>query len=358
MANFLGSLISGRSYLGVDIGTTSIKAVEIEKSAGLPKLVNYGILESFGHLKRLNDAIQTSSLKPVARDIAGILTLLLEKANFRTKEAIVSIPAFSAFVTFLEIPKMPNADTLRTLQFQIPRYIPLSPDEMSLDWMKVGEYEDEKGLIKQKILLTAVPNEKVAVYRDLFRLAGLKLKFLEVESLSLIRSVAAHQKEPILIVDIGSRSTNIIVTENGFFEGGAQTDFASASLSQGIANGLGINIARADELKKQKGLLVKAEEQELSTLMLPFLDAIITEARRVKDSYEKSKNKRIEAVILSGGGSKLLGIAEYLENQFGVPVSLGNPFLRVTAPQEIEIVLRDLSPLLGVAIGLGIKEFV
>jgi type IV pilus assembly protein PilM len=358
MLDYFKSLLGAGSCLGVDIGTTSVKMAEIGMKSGKPTLLNYGILETHGHLKRLNDAIQTSSLQIESKETAELLRELVSKAGFKATEVIASLPAFSAFVTLLEFPTMSEADMKKALKFQIPQYIPLSPEEMNIDWLKIGDIEDEKGIIKQQILLISVPNDRIRRYQEIFKLANLRLKMLEVETLSLVRVLSADVAEPALIVDIGSRSTNIIITEKGSLRHSAQTEFAGASLTQAVANGLGIDAKRAEEIKKQRGLLVRGAEYELSTLTLPYLDAIIGEVRRVKASFEKNPNAKISQVILAGGGANLLGIDRYFEEQLGLKTSIGNPFERVGFSPQLELFIKELGPLLGVAIGLGTKEFI
>ena len=358
MFDFLSSIFSPRSYLGVDIGTTSIKIVEIEKGRGKPELKNYGILESHGHLERVNDAIYTSSLKMADKETAELLKIILSSSKFKTKNAVASIPSFSSFITFMEIPQMPAADTAKALQFQIRQYIPLPSSDVAIDWLKIGEKEDQRGFIRQQIILIAVPNEQLFKYREIFKLAGLRLMALEVESLSLVRSLVAGDQTLTLLVDIGGRSTSIMIVDKGTLRHGSHTDFAGASLTQAIANGLQINVRRAEDLKRRKGLVAKGGEYELSTLTSFYLDAIINEVKRAKEIAENNQEIKLERIILAGGGANLPGIGQYFESQIGLPTVIGNSFLTLKYPDQIEPIAKELGSTLGVAIGLGIREFV
>lgn len=351
------SLIGAQSYLGVDIGTTSIKIAEISKGKKHPKLQNYGILENCGHLERLNDAIQTSGLKIAEKETAELLKLLLEKSKIKSKEALASISSFSAFVTLLKIPEMSEIDMEKTMPFQIKQQIPLPLQEVAIEWLKVGEKESQSGISEQQILVISIPNEIILRYRNIFKLAGLKLRVLEMESLSLIRALIAD-KAPTLLVDIGGCSTNIAVVENGFLKYSIHTNFAGGSLTRAIANGLNIDVKRAEELKKYKGIASDKGEYELSTLTFLFLDALINEIKRVKTLYEKDQLSKIEKIILAGGGANLLGIKKYFEEQINLPITIGDPFLKIEIPVKIEPLIKELGPGLSVAIGLGIKEFI
>lgn len=353
----LSKFIGSKSYLGIDIGTTSIKAVEISQGKTKPELKNYGMLENHGHLERLNNAIQTSSLKISETDAAELLKVLLKSCNFKTDQVIASIPSFAAFITLLEIPQMSDVEITASMKYQLSQYIPLPVSEVTIDWVKVGERQDEQGFIKEQILLISMPNEIIKKFANIFKLAGLKLRALEVESLSLLRSINFEDDVATLFVDIGARSTNIVVAEQKALKYNYQTDFASANLTQVLAGGLGLNMKRAEKIKKEKGLM-DSRGSEISTLMMPFLDAIINDIKRVNNKYEQNFSSKIQKIVLSGGGSKLLGIDNYFASQFNLPVSIINPFLKVDYPQSIEPLIRDLGPSFSLAIGLGIKEFI
>ena len=94
--NFLESIFGSNAYLGIDIGTTSIKVIELVKTKGLPFLRNYGFLESYGHLERPNNAIQTSSLKMLENETVDLLRLMVKHTKSNSKNAIASLPSFSA----------------------------------------------------------------------------------------------------------------------------------------------------------------------------------------------------------------------------------------------------------------------
>lgn len=354
MFNFFKSYLGMSSILGVDIGTAAIKIVEIERTSSLPKLINYGILKSNTHLERPNSAIQNSALKIAEKETAELLKTLIKEAGFKGNEAIASIPVFSVFIALLEMPQMPEADIAKAMAFQIKQHIPLPISEVAIDWLKVGDKETEEG-IKQQILLISIPNEIIKRYQNIFKMAGLKLKALEIESLSLARALVGNDSTPTLLIDIGAFSTNIMVIDQSFVKLNVFSDIAGISLTNAIANGLGINAKRAEELKKQKGLKAEKAEYELSTLPLPYLDAIIGEAIRTKNKFEKEQGKKIEKIFLAGGGANLEGIEEYFTKQMGTPVSTGSSLSVLNFKPEIEALAKQLGPELAVAVGLAIK---
>ena len=354
--NFFQKTFS-RSVLGVDIGTTSIKIAEIKPGRDRPEVLNYALLESSGYLARANQALQTSTLKIFESDVVDLLKTALREMRPGATDVVASLAPFSVFTTVLDFPMMDPKEVEQAMAYQAKQYIPLPLSEVALDWMKVGEYTDDKGFAHQKLLLISVPTEQIRRYQEMFEKAGLALRELEIESLSLAR-IFGGDPTPTIVVDIGSRSTNIVFLEAGNLVWNAQSDFAAASLTQALATSLNVNPLRAEELKRERGIIGTGPNYELSTIMLPFLDAILEAVRKAQFAYQEQfpSGKPAERVVLSGGGANLLGIEAYFSREFKVPIVKANPFSQFAYPQEMEPVVPELNPVMSVALGLGLKS--
>jgi type IV pilus assembly protein PilM len=359
MLDFLKKIIPGpSSFLGVDIGTTSIKIVELSRSKTNPVLINYATLESYGHFERANNVIQANALKISETEVTALLRTMLKQVRFSAKAAIASIPSFASFITLIEMPSMSQDETEKAMTFQIRQSVPLPLSEIAVDWIRVGEKTDENGFSKQQILLIAIPNETISRYKKVFKNVGLSLKALEIENLAFTRAIIGGDKTPTLVVDMGAHSTNISIVDQGFLKHNTQIDYAGDTLTQAIAKGLGISYKRAEELKKQRGIIGGVGEYELSTLELPFVDVIINGVRKVKDDFEANSGSTIQRCLLIGGSANLIGIDKYFENQLGLATVLGNGLLFVSVPPQLNVVVKELQTRFATAIGLAIKNFV
>lgn len=351
------SLSKPKSVLGIDIGTVSIKVAELARGKNTLELLNYAILETKEYLDRGNEAIQTSSLMIDEKRTVGLMRTLLAEMKPRATTAILGIPAFTSFVTPLEMPILSAEETKNALLFQARQYIPMPISEVSIDWVKVQEFEMKKGERRQLILLIGIPNEVIRRYTQIMKDLGLRLVAFEIEGLAEVRSLLKGEKGITLLVDFGAESTNILVSRDGSLEYAKQIDYGSVSLTQAIARSLDITSYRAEDLKKRKGLLARGGETELSTLVLPFLDVILNEIGRVRDIYEHRYEAKIQNIMLVGAGANLLGINDYIGRKMNLRVSEPLPFTRVRTPQTIEQFLKELSRTLPVAIGLGERYF-
>ena len=346
------------AYLGVDIGTTSIKAVEVRGGKDRPRVTNYGILESSSYLARANQALQTSGLKLFESGTTDLLKTLLKQMGPTVKDVVASLAPFSVFTVALDFPQMDAKDVEKAMVYQAKQYVPLPLSEVALDWLKIGEYTDDAGAMHQKIVLIAVPQEQIKKYQRMFKAAGLSLKALEIESLSIAR-VFGDDPTPTIVVDIGSRSTNIVFAEGGRYVWSVQCDFASASLTQALSESLSINPLRAEELKKERGIIGTGPNHELSTIMLPVVDAIISEVRKAQYTFAQqfSVARKPERVLLSGGGASLLGLVPYFEREMGLPTAKAAPFSRFEYDPAMEPLAVELNPTMSIALGLAMKGF-
>jgi type IV pilus assembly protein PilM len=346
------------SYLGVDIGTTSIKVAEVKNGDERPGLVNYGVLESSGYLARENQALQTSSLKIFESEIVDLLKTVVREMKTSTKDVVASLPLFSAFVSVLDFPRMEAQEIERAIIYQAKQYVPLPLSEVALDWLKVAEFEDEKGFFHQKVLLISVPQAQIKKYQAMFLSAGLTLRTLEIESLSMAR-ILGGDPTPTMVIDIGSRSTNVIFLEKGNLIWATQSDYGGSSLTQALSSSLNINPLRAEELKKERGILGTGPSYELSTIMLPFMDVILNEVRKAQFLYGEQfpSLQKPERIVLAGGGANLLGIEPYVEHALGIPTVKIAPFSRFSYPPAMEPLTSELNAVMPIALGLGIKEF-
>jgi type IV pilus assembly protein PilM len=350
------ALFGKNTFLTVDIGTTSIKVGEFKRGLDKPELINYGILNSKAYLDGSGDAIQTSSfrmLEPVAQNF---LKKLLKRMQTKTRNAVVSLPAFHSFSTLIDIPKMSKEETEKAIPYQSRQYIPAPISTVQIDWSPVGEKKDAEGNIMQQVFLVSTSNSIVEKYNRVFKSAGLQIKSYEPETVSLVRAITKGEPDPILIVDIGSRSTSISVGENGFLKFSAQTDFSGGSLTQVLATGLDITLNRAEDLKIQKGISATGGSEGLSTLMTPMLDAIINEAARAANSFEESYKKSVKRAVLSGGTGRLKGIRDYFSKNLGMPVELADPFGKISYPESLRSLTGELSTKLSVVIGLALDH--
>ena len=352
--------VKSRGNLGVDIGTSSIKVVELEKRSGRFVLVNYGIFEmkASGPSSKQDEGWQ-SILKLSDQEIASGIKELIKKGDIRSNEVVASIPSFSTFSTVIEMPYISNEDLARALPFEAKKYVPIPLDEVVLDWSIVGVVDDRINDKEQpsvvEVFLAAVPKEETVRYQNIMKASGLKMGALELENSALIRALLGNDLSSSVIVNIGGRSTSIIIVNKSYERVSHNYEIGGFEITKAISQSLNISLEKAEELKRKFGLK-KTEDNIINDSMVSLIDMMVFETRKTISNYEETKKEKISNILLIGGLTNMPGFVNYFQEKLGRPVRLGNPFSRLIYSDELKPLTSELSSIFSVAIGLAMRE--
>lgn len=362
-----------KTFLGIDVGASAIKMVELGKEDERYKLVNYAICSFEKNLRDNNYQLNSKSFLIPPEKMAELIKKVLEKAEIKTREAYFSIPASFSFSTLISFPDMPDSELASAVPYEAQKYMPLPISELALDWSVVSRskqkvqkdqnsQKDQDGQKNQnsqeetsvEILLVAAPKKLVADCEKIVNLAGLKLSSIEEETFSLARALVGNDKSPVVLIDFGARSINVSVVDQGYVWLCHSLEIGGVKLTKKIADDLGMDFNQAEDFKKSFSQN-KDNNLKIKSAVYQNLSPAIVEIKRIIENYQKKYSKKIDRCILVGGSSEIAGFGEYLAEKAGLDVSLGNPFARVAYPQKLDSVLKKLGPIMAVAVGLAMR---
>ena len=334
--------------LGIDIGTSSIKMVELLHDGNNIKLNNYAQFFAKG------DYISThsGSFNILDSQIANVLQGMYSGAGFVAKRATMALPVFSSFATLIDLPSMGDDELQDAVQYEVRKYIPVPIGEVQFDWMKVDSISNPQ---KFKVLTVAVPNEIVNRYNKLSKMINIELTTMELETFSNARAlIPANNQDVLAVLDIGSGTTTISVVDRSIVVMHHNIGYGGASATRTIARGMSIDMERAEELKKKDGM--KSSDSNALELIRTSLDKILTESQQVLDNYVQEGGQRASKLILSGGTALMPGLVEYAKEVLRIDVEIGNPFRAVEIPSSLKNMLGVNSPDFSVAVGLALRK--
>ena len=351
------------SYIGIDIGTSSVKMVQLKLEENKAKLETYGFLDNFGTFEFSDNSSRIGKLKVPDEKIVEVIKKIIREAGVNTSEVVMSVPVFSTFSSIIEFPEIAEEEIAKAIPFEARQYIPVPLEEVILDWSIVGKKLNKEGVgasaLKQfvtQVILVAIPKDIAFKYSHIAEAAGLKLIALEAESFAMARSLVGNDKMPVLILDVGFKHTSISIIDKGCVMVNRGIDTGSSEMTRAISQGLGIDFNRAELLKKQNGLMQTGTETGVSKLIMPIVDIISNEMFRLINIYAQKNSRRIEQIIITGGGAEVYGITEYLEKYLNLKVLTGNPWARIAYNPELEASLHEIGPFFSVATGLAMRE--
>ncbi len=357
LSNIFGKKKS-KSVIGIDIGSSSLKVVQLRREGETAVLETYGEL-SLGPYAG-GQVGQATNLP--ADKIAETLRDLLREASVTTNDTGISIPFSRSLLRLITLPRRDKPEEQRTMvELEARKYIPVPVSEVQLDWFVVPEPipEGDKPSDKMKVLLVAVHNDELSLLQGVVQGANLNATFYEIEIFSTIRSIVNEPVKPVLVLDIGASATKVYVIEHGVVAFSHNIPQGGQDVTRTIAAAGNLNIEQAEFRKKEHGFTaVGANDQspyDRSTIEIIF-SRLFEEAKRTLTQYEATNQKTISTLILTGGGGVTKNLLPYAKEFFNMPVEIADPFAKVQAPAFMRPVLADIGPEFAVAVGLALRK--
>jgi type IV pilus assembly protein PilM len=364
------------SFLGLDIGVSAIKIVQLKKSKGTAVLETYGEL-SLGPYANLEEGKATNLTN---KQISLAISDLLKESTANVTTCGVSIPLNSSLIFEMEIPKVSNEQLKKIVPIEARRFIPVPVSEVTLDWriipddgssdlddesttednrpaVNTEEVQEEKANRKNniKVFVVAIHKNAVEKYRDIVKNAQLGLEFLEIEIFSTIRSIVDHNTGTVAVLDIGSGITKLYIVEYGIIRKSHIINRGSQDITNAIARTLGVSTEKAEVKKREIGLLGEGDDKEVSDVILNNLDYILEGTSGVLLGFQKEHNKNISKVIFTGGGSVIKGLTDHASKSLEIKSTVADPFDKIKTPAFLDDTLKEIGPEFAVAVGLALR---
>ena len=337
-------------FLGIDIGDSSLKMVELRKKGRQIQLANYAFSENVSEV----NFMKVEDIKYLASAIVKVKT----EAGITAKRVTASLPTFAVFSSIISVNVADKKNLSAAVNEEAQKVIPLPLEDMTLDWKIVP---DEKGKISQtgnlKIFLTGSPKKLVRKYISIFKAAKLELASLETETFSLVRSLLGDDKTTVMIVELGANSTDFSIIRESIPILNRSLTISGATITKLLAEKMGIPYAQAEQFKLDLSLSLAQENKDgLPKMIAQALEPIVTEMQYMLDFFHSQNKGDVEKVILTGGGAMLLNLADYFSERLNLQVIIGDPWHRINYPAELKPVLSEVGPRLSVAVGLAMRE--
>ena len=354
-----GSSDSSNDVVGVDIGTSSIKLVQVKKKGGKAVLETYSTL-SLGPYASLDIGATTNLPADV---LAKALGDAVREGSITTRNAAFSIPSSASLIFIIELPpNIDEKDFAAIVPTEARKYIPVPISEVSLDYWPIPKHQDsaeDSGAAapsKTEVLVVAIHNETLAKYRDLATAAGLTSDVFEIEVFSEIRSSFSHELSAVLLMDVGASKTKLAIVEYGVVRTFHMVNRGSFDITSNISHSLTIPFAKAEDMKRVAGVYGTGEMQAASDVAKIAVEYILSETSNVIQNFERKYNRPVSKILLSGAGSLLPGFKELATERLRIETRGSNPFDKVAVPAFVQQVLMETGPEFSTALGVALRK--
>lgn len=361
ISNIFSHNNSDKEALGIDIGSSAIKIVQLKKKNGKAVLETYGVLSLGPYGNTDLGAVVNLSTEDLARALIDVI----KESNATCKSAVISIPSLSSLIFTLSLPgNISESQLEKIIPLEARKYIPVPMAEVTLDWFIIPQeaesYETSQVAnistqTKMEVLVVAINNDTLSKYKDIIRKTDLNFNTFEMEIFSNIRSSFIHDLSPVLLIDFGASKTKISIVESGIVRVFHVVNRGSQDISRNISQSLSVPFKEAEKLKKDIGL-DKSIDPKVEEIVRMSIDYIFSDINSVVLAYEKKYNKNISKVVLVGGGSLLKGLLAKAKVNFQIEVVYSNPFSKTEAPAFLSPILEVSGPEFAVAVGLALRQ--
>ena len=341
-----------KSMVGVDIGSSSVKAVELQGRGKDLQLLSLG----FEALEA--DSVvdgQIIELNAVSNAISGIFN----EHKIKTTQVAAGVNGHSVIVKNIVLPQMSDGELQESFAWHAEEHIPFDISDVNLDYHVMDRSGDAI-----HVLMAACKRDKVANLKQTIQLAGKQPTIIDVDAFALQNCYELnYDPQPgqvVALLNIGASTTNInilngvrsVFTRDATFGGNQYTSL--------LQKELGLSFDQAESVKRGMPLPEGAEVRDVGPIMDTVSDILALEIQKTMDFYRatvEDGDSAVQKILVSGGGSKLTGLADFLARRFEVSVEMFDPFrkIKVDARGFDPDYMREIVPEMAIAVGLALR---
>lgn len=351
-------IVGGRAAVGLDIGTSSVRAAELSLGKGAPRL------DKFGQVAMPMGAVNDGEVIDVDL-VAAALKKLWSEVKFGTKRVALGVANQKVVVRQADIPWMEHSELRKSLAYQVADLIPMPLDQAILDFHPIEEFMNDNGARMLRVLLVAASRDMVGSALAAVTKAGLQPVSVDLSTFAIIRSLASPdhlgmESDTEALIEVGARVTNIAVHQGGIPRFVRILLMGGSDLTDAVAERMGVSTDEAELAKQQLGIPGAPAEREAhpaARVIEASVSTFVEEVRGSLDYYLASAGAApIRRVVLAGGGSRLRNLAARLSAATRLPVEYAKPMaaMRMGKTGLSTDQLAYIEPLVAVPVGLAL----
>lgn len=356
---------SKKPAFGLDLNDLSFKIVQIKKrkdklyiASLFKESIPAGLIQK-GEIKK-------------EKELAELIRKAVNKVkgdSLQTNKVICNLPEEKVFIRMIQLPLMKKQEVAKAVYWEIEVHIPLSVDEVYLDWQIIKSLK--KDINQLDILVAATPKNLVDSYSSLLRKSGLEPVALEPESIAAVRSLIPDGKtNPTIIIDLGISGTNFVISSASCVCFTSRSSTSGQLFNQAIAKRLKVDKKKADQLKIKIGFDKTKRKGEVYKALEPIINDLAKQIKKYMVFYRSHAthlyglDKTVEQGLLCGGDSLLIKLPSYLSQKLGLPIQIGNPLINISLSNQqkksaggVNLSKKE-SLVYTIALGLALRNFI
>lgn len=351
----MGILRGDTNQIGLDIGNSGVRMVQVRPSRSHPTLVTFGAVPIDVKTSQSSSEIDRQNLSQAIHE-------LLRTAKATTHNVVVGLPSLKTFSTLITMPKMSESELNQAVRYQAEQHVPFSVDEAQLDWVVTGDAVtkdqnsgEQRGSDQVEVLLVATKTSVAADYLDLLESLKLNVVGLEPDAFGLVRSLV-QDEQPAVVVNVGSATSDIVVSYQGTPRLLRSVGVGGETLVKAAQHNLNIDREQAEQYAFTIGFDESKLEGQVAQALKSNMELLAGEVQKSVTFFaNRYGGAPMSKLILTGGASSVPQLAEGLANQLNLPVEIGNTWSKISYSSGSQAQLSNIANQFAVAAGLAIR---
>ena len=342
-----------KDIVGIDVGSSSVKLVQLKEVKGGYQLLNLGMAQL------PPEAIVDNTVMDSVAVVDGIRNLV-ENQKVKTKNVATSVSGHSVIIRKISMPVMTEEEVEASIEWEAEQFIPFEISEVNLDFQIMGP--DPKDPAQMSVMLVAAKKDFVNEGLTVFHESGLNPVVLDIDSFAVENAFQANydveEGEIVALINIGAGTMNVNVLKEGVSAFTRDIQVGGNMFNEEIQKRLGINSEEAEQAKLG-GEVGEIDAAVLAEVMSEAADTLAQEIQRSLDYFSAtSTDDKVTRLYISGGVSKTPGIDEVFEQRLGVPVEILDPFRQIEVDEDLfdPAYVQAVGPLFAVGVGLAMRR--
>jgi len=343
---------TNKSMVGVDIGSSSVKAVELQGKNGDFQLV------SLGYESLEPDSVVDGQIMEL-NSVSNAISNIFNEHKIKTNRVAAGVNGHSVIVKNIVLPAMTSAELQESFAWHAEEHIPFDITDVTLDYHVTGTTDDAI-----HVLMAACKRDKVANLKQAIQLAGKQPAIIDVDAFALQNCYELNYdpqpNEVVALLNIGASTTNINILNGNRSVFTRDATFGGNQYTSLLQKELGVTFEHAEQVKRGMPLPEPVEDRDIRPILETVSDILALEIQKTMDFYRATVEDggvAVEKILVSGGGSKLAGLIDFLAKQFEMPVEIFDPFRKIKVDSRgfDPEYMREVIPEMAIAVGLALR---
>ncbi len=341
-----------KNLVGLDIGSSAVKAVELQAKRGTVELV------SLGYENLPGDTIVDGQIMEL-NNVSNVVSNIFREHQIKTDRVVAGVSGHSVIVKNIVVPQMSEEELEESIDWHAEEHIPFDIADVSLDYQITGRTHDAL-----QVLMAACKRDKIANVKQAIQLAGKQPVVIDVDAFALQNCYEVNYRpapgQVVALLNIGAATMNINILNGTKSVFTRDVSVGGNQYTGLLQKELGLTFEQAESVKRGMPLPEGTEERDIHPILETVSDILALEISKTMDFYRATAEEgeaAVQMILISGGGSKLPGLVEYLSQRFEISVEVFDPFrgIRVDARRFDPDYMREVVPEMAVAVGLALR---